>query len=63
MGNFEMKLDIEPKNDYEKARKDLLKFLDSVSQLNREQQEQLAKEYIPASVIGLALDFINAHRR
>ena len=44
MENFKVKLNVEPTNDYEKAKLELLKAMDSIRALPSYQQKQLDEE-------------------
>lgn len=44
MNNFEFNLSCDPKDDYEKAKKDLIQAMISFQRLNNLQQEQLVRE-------------------
>lgn len=49
MNNIELKLDAEPKDNYEKAKHDLLQALKSYDKLTPQQKECLMKEFIGAT--------------
>lgn len=44
MSEYEMKLDVEPKNNYEKAKQDLIKARLSFEKLTAQEKEQLITE-------------------
>ncbi len=46
MNKYDVKIGIEPKDDYEKARLDIYQALDSISKLSISQQQQLARELL-----------------
>ena len=49
MTDIELKLDAEPKDNYEKAKKDLLQALKSYEQLSPIQRESLMREFFGAT--------------
>ena len=57
MEKFKINLNIEPTNDYEKAKWDLLKAMDSIRALPPYQQQRLAEELFGAQVVA-ALAYI-----
>lgn len=52
MDNFKVKLNVEPTNDYEKAKLDLVTAMKSIRALPPCQQEQLAKEIFGAQAVA-----------
>lgn len=44
MNNFQFNLSIDPKDDYEKAKKDFIQAMNSIQKLSPQQREQLATE-------------------
>lgn len=49
MTDIELKLDVEPKDNYEKAKKDLLEALKSYEKLSPIQRESLMREFFGAA--------------
>ena len=52
MDNFKVKLNVEPTNDYEKAKLELLKAMDSIRALTPYQQKQLAEELFGVQAVA-----------
>lgn len=52
MDNFKVKLNVEPTNDYEKAKLELLKAMDSIRALPPYQQKQLAEELFGVQAVA-----------
>lgn len=44
MGEYEMKVDIEPENNYEKAKQDLTKAISSIDKLTVQEKQDLITE-------------------
>ena len=44
MNDFQFNLSIDPKDDYEKAKKDFIQAMNSIQKLSPQQREQLATE-------------------
>lgn len=44
MGEYEMKVDIEPENNYEKAKQDLIKAISSFDKLTVQEKQDLITE-------------------
>lgn len=63
MYNYEIKPTIDPKNNYEKARKDVLQAMDSIQKLTQQQQQQLAYELIGIEAINSFVDLMNKRNR
>lgn len=55
MDNYNFKLDIEPNNDYEKARKSLIEALNDFQKLESNEKERLLKEIFTAEVYNQAI--------
>ena len=56
MNDFDIKPTVDPKNKYEKARKDALQALDSISKLDMKQQQELFKELLSIWQINLLVN-------
>ena len=52
MDNFKVKLNVEPTNDYEKAKLELLKAMNSIRALPPYQQKQLAEEVFGVEAVA-----------
>lgn len=57
MNDLKIKLDIDPNDKYEKARKDLIQAMNSINVLDFEQQKQLAYELLGAEKMNLLINF------
>lgn len=53
MNNFEFNLSCDPKDDYEKAKKDIFHAMNSIQKLSPQQREQLARELFGVERIEL----------
>ena len=51
MNNYQLNINIEPKDKFEKAEQDLLKAMNSFSELNKIQQEKLIKKYCDINMV------------
>lgn len=61
--NINPKLDFDPTDNYQKARKDLITVLNSIRQLMPEQQRQLAIELFGAKAINDFIGFIKSYNK
>lgn len=59
MQGIEFKVDVELKNNYEKARKDLLQALKSFDELLPNQKEHLIKEIFGAANVAIVCNVLN----
>ncbi|NBH63012.1 hypothetical protein D1155_15335 [Anaerotruncus sp. 80] len=59
MPNFEAKLEVKPTDDYDKAKKDVIKAIESIRKLNPREQEKLVEEI--ARMVGNIM-FLNLIR-
>lgn len=55
MNNYKLNLDIEPKDDYEKATKDWLKFLQSFYNLSPQEKERWVNEAFGPQNVQIAM--------
>jgi hypothetical protein len=55
LNNYDISIDITPKNKYEKAEKELLQALKSFSELNFEEQKQLAIKLFGIAQVDFAI--------
>ncbi len=51
MDNYKFTIGVEPTNDYEKARKDLFKAMDSINKLNVVERRRLAEEFLGCKLL------------
>lgn len=51
MDNYKFTIGVEPTNDYEKARKDLFKAMDSINKLNVVERRRLAEEFFGVQAV------------
>lgn len=58
MNNWDVNLTIDPKDKYEKAKKDILQAQKSFNDLDNVQQQQLAYEIIGAEKLNWLINFI-----
>ena len=58
MKDIEIKLDVEPKDNYEKARKDLMQAKFSFEKLTEQQKEQVIKDVFGVRVVEYLMRFI-----
>lgn len=61
MNNIELKLDTEPKEKYEKAKKDLLQALKSYGELTLTERECLMTEFFGATNIAIVCNMLNKY--
>ena len=62
MDNFKVKLNVEPTNDYEKAKLDLVTAMKSIRALPPYQQEHLAKEIFGAQAVAELVRIMQQYR-
>lgn len=58
MNEYEMRVDVEPKNNYEKARQDLIKARLSFDKLTDQEKKKLFSEVIGAETMQFLLNFL-----
>lgn len=61
--NINPKLDFDPTDNYQKARKDLITALNSIGQLTPEQQRQLATELFGAKAVNDFIRFAQSYNK
>lgn len=60
MDKFDVKIDIEPKDDYEKAKTAIVHALEAISKLSSSQQDRLARELLDAEKYRLLISFFQS---
>ncbi len=63
MDDIKLTLNLEPTDEYQKAKTDLLQALYSFSKLSDMQKEQLAKEVFGAAQVNFIINFIQSFGR
>ena len=64
MENYQLTVGVEPTNDYNKAKQDVMQALASISKLPAQQQRRLAEELVGAANVATAINLLNQlHRR
>ena len=58
MDNFDIKLDIEPKDNYGKARQAIIQAMDAISKLSPIDQDRLARELLTAEKYNLLISLL-----
>ncbi len=58
MDNFDIKLDIEPKNNYGKAMQAIIQAMDAISKLSPIDQDRLARELLNAEKYNLLISLL-----
>ena len=58
MDNFDVKLDIEPKDNYGKARQAIFQAMEAISKLSPFEQERLARELLTAEKYNLLISIL-----
>lgn len=61
MNEFNVKLDIEPTDKYEKARKAVLNAREAISGLSMQQKKQLAQEVFGAEAMTVMYNFMQQY--
>ena len=61
MQDFEIKLDVEPKDKYEKAKKDLYQSMKSYSELTQQQKQCLLQEAFGVANVAAIDDMLKRH--
>lgn len=59
MDNYQITVGVEPANDYDKARQDVIKAFDSVRKLPLWQQQKLAEELFGAANVAMLFRLLN----
>lgn len=63
MNEYKVTLGIEPTNDYEKAKQDLIQAMQSIQKLSPLQQQMLAKEFFEATSVMALLEIFQQYWR
>lgn len=63
MIDYNVKIDLDPTNKYEKAKKDMLQAMQSISELTPEQKQQLAYGFIGAKGVADLLYIMSTMNR
>lgn len=58
MDNFDVKLDIEPNDNYGKARQAIIRAMEAISKLSPVEQDRLARELLTAEKYNLLISFL-----
>ena len=58
MDNFDVKLDIEPKDNYGKAKQAIIQATEAISKLSPVEQDRLARELLTAEKYNLLISFL-----
>ena len=58
MDNFDVKLDIEPKDNYGKAKQAISQAMEAISKLSPVEQDRLARELLTAEKYNLLSSFL-----
>lgn len=59
MDNYKVSVGIEPTNDYDKAKQDVLQALNLIRKLSPRQQQMLAEELVGATNVAILLSLFN----
>ena len=59
MDNYRVTVGIEPTNDYDKAKQDIMQALISIRKLPPQQQQMLAEEFVGAANVATLLTIFN----
>ena len=59
MDNYQITVGVEPTNEYDKARQDVIKAFDSVRKLPLWQQQKLAEELFGAANVAMLFRLLN----
>lgn len=63
MGNYKIALNIEPTNEYEKAKLDLLKAMESIRDLPTYQRQKLAEELFGVQAVATLTNIMQQYFR
>lgn len=58
MDNFDVKLDIEPKDNYGKAKQAISQAMEAISKLSPVEQDRLARELLTTEKYNLLISFL-----
>jgi len=56
MDNYRVTVGVEPTNDYDKARRDVLQAMNSVRKLSPQQQRMLVEEFVGAANVAALMN-------
>lgn len=59
MNGYEIKPTIDPKDNYEKARKDVIQAMNSIQKLTSQEQQQLAYELLGVNAVNSFITLMN----
>lgn len=59
MDNYQITVGVEPTNDYDKAKQDVIKAFDSIRKLPPWQQQKLAEELFGAANVAMLFRLLN----
>lgn len=59
MDNYQVTVGVEPTNDYDKTKQDVVKALDSIRKLSPRQQQMLAEELVGTTKVAILLKLFN----
>ena len=59
MDNYQVTVGVEPTNDYDKAKQDVVKALNSIRKLSPWKQQMLAEEFVGATNVAILLRLFN----
>lgn len=63
MNDYKINLSVEPTNDYDKAKMDIIQAMNSIQKLSPQQREQLARELFGVERIELIRQVLSAISR
>lgn len=63
MEKYKLTLGIEPTNDYQKARQDLIQAMKSIHKLSQQQQQMLAEELFGAANVMVLSQILHQYLR
>ncbi len=63
MEEYKLTMGITPTDDYEKAKKDLIRAMQSIQKLSPQQQQMLAKELFGAANVMALMEMIHRYMR
>lgn len=61
MGDYKIKMGIEPSDEYKKAKQDIIQALISVQKLSPQQQKDLITELFGAAKVSFAMQIFNQY--
>ncbi len=59
MDDYRVTVGVEPTNDYDKARQDLLQAMNSIRKLSPQQQRMLAEEFFGATNVAALVEILH----